>query len=122
MTSPPPLRRLSRRTFLERGAATAAGLVVGGQLMGCAEQERRPRLVRREYGPLVEDPNGIIDLPRGFRYTVLSDPDSRLSNGESVPGRPDGMAAFARESGLTVLVRNHELSDEGSNGGPAPVP
>ena len=32
-----------------------------------------------------------------------------MSDGLLVPARHDGMAAFAGPSGMTILVRNHEL-------------
>ena len=62
------------------------------------------------YGELVEDPGGVIDLPRGFQYRIISEEGSPLSSGGVVPGDHDGMAAFpGPERGTTVLVRNHEL-------------
>ncbi len=48
------------------------------------------------YGPLVPDPDGLLDLPKGFRYRVLSREGDPLRSGEGqVPGNHDGMAAFA---------------------------
>ena len=74
----------------------------------------------RGYGPLVRDPAGLLDLPAGFRYRAFSmgvvgrtdDPrfSSRLDNGDPVPARHDGMAAFPGPGGVTVLVRNHEMN------------
>ena len=32
-----------------------------------------------------------------------------MSDGYTVPGSPDGMAAFSIENNQTVLIRNHEL-------------
>jgi uncharacterized protein len=62
------------------------------------------------YGELIEDPGGVIDLPRGFQYRIISEEGSPLSSGGVVPGDHDGMAAFpGPERGTTVLARNHEL-------------
>lgn len=61
------------------------------------------------YGPLLSDPSGIMDLPKGFSYQMLSRRGTRMSDGYKVPGRPDGMAAFAGRNGRVILVRNHEL-------------
>ncbi|MFJ6809775.1 alkaline phosphatase PhoX [Streptomyces anulatus] len=61
------------------------------------------------YGPLVPDPDGLLDLPKGFRYRVLSREGDPLRSGEGrVPSRHDGMAAFAGRHGRVHLVRNHE--------------
>lgn len=61
------------------------------------------------YGPLVKDPNGIFDLPKGFSYRVISVKGRPMSDGLLVPGDPDGMAAFALSEGRVALVCNHEL-------------
>jgi secreted PhoX family phosphatase len=61
------------------------------------------------YGELVPDPGGLIDLPQGFQYRVISEEGTVLSSGGKVPGDHDGMAAFpGPSSNTTVLVRNHE--------------
>ncbi len=63
------------------------------------------------YGSLRSDPNGLIDLPKGFQYRVISREGTKLSNGAPVPSDHDGMAAFrGPRKGTTLLVRNHELS------------
>ncbi|HEY9826202.1 MAG TPA: alkaline phosphatase PhoX [Stenomitos sp.] len=70
----------------------------------------------RKYGPLVSDPKGILDLPRGFSYKVLSQTGEIMSDGKPVPGGHDGMAAFRGFGNSTILVRNHELSPTSSVG------
>ncbi|WKX73091.1 alkaline phosphatase PhoX [Streptomyces sp. XD-27] len=63
----------------------------------------------RGYGPLIPDPDGLLDLPEGFRYRVLSREGDALRSGEgTVPSNHDGMAAFPGRGGRTHLVRNHE--------------
>jgi secreted PhoX family phosphatase len=69
------------------------------------------------YGRLRPDPGGVVALPEGFQYRIISPEGSKLSNGAPVPSDPDGMAAFPGPGrGTTLLVRNHELStgDRGS--------
>jgi secreted PhoX family phosphatase len=63
------------------------------------------------YGDLVQDPGGLLDLPPGFQYRVISEQDETLlSSGAPVPGDFDGMAAYPGPSSNTAyLVRNHEL-------------
>lgn len=58
---------------------------------------------------LVEDPEGILNLPKGFKYTVFSRTGERMDDGFLVPGAHDGMAAFPGPDGRTIVVRNHEL-------------
>ena len=95
----------TRRMFLRRGATTAGAAAVALGPAGAALGKGRSA----GYGPLVEDPRGLLDLPRGFRYRVLQNIDDRLSDGAPVPGDFDGMAAFAGRDHSTILVRNHEL-------------
>lgn len=61
------------------------------------------------FGPVVDDPAGLINLPAGFRSTVVSRTGEEMADGLLVPGGHDGMAAFAGPDGRTLLVRNHEL-------------
>lgn len=72
------------------------------------------------FGPLIDDPKGILDLPDGFSYRVLSTAGSRMSDGFKVPGKPDGMACFLQPDGKVVLVRNHELGLAMTDHGPFP--
>ncbi|MBA2616937.1 MAG: DUF839 domain-containing protein, partial [Rubrobacter sp.] len=46
------------------------------------------------YGRLYPDPGGIVELPKGFQYRIISPEGSKLSNGAPVPSDFDGMAAF----------------------------
>lgn len=61
------------------------------------------------FGALRRDPQGILDLPSGFRFDVVSRQGDTMDDGLRVPGKPDGMAAFAVEGGRVALVCNHEL-------------
>lgn len=101
---------LSRRQLLHRGFAAAgafAGLSTFLQRGWAAEGDAAARAVG--FGALVPDPAGIFDLPAGFSYRVISRAGEPTERGYVVPGKFDGMAAFAGENGLVVLVRNHEL-------------
>ncbi len=70
------------------------------------------------YGPLLPDPEGLLDLPKGFSYKIISRRGDRMSDGFKVPGQPDGMACFPQESGKVLLVRNHELKRKMTYWGP----
>lgn len=62
------------------------------------------------YGPLLRDPNGILNLPEGFSYKIISRRGEKMADGLLLPGAPDGMAAFASPDGRVIVVRNHELT------------
>ncbi|EPD93796.1 alkaline phosphatase PhoX [Streptomyces albus] len=106
----------TRRQALARTGAVGAAVAFSGALSelftGTAAAQATGG--RAGYGALVPDPDGLLDLPRGFRYKVLSREGDPLRSGEGkVPSNCDGMAAFpaARTGhgrGRTWLVRNHE--------------
>jgi secreted PhoX family phosphatase len=66
-------------------------------------------LAQSNYSPLKPDPDGIIDLPEGWQYTVVARKGEEMDDGLVVPGFQDGMAAFAGEAGQIILVCNHEI-------------
>lgn len=59
---------------------------------------------------LVPDPKGILDLPEGFSYQVISKLGDLMDDQLTVPDRADGMDCFAIDDERVALVRNHELS------------
>lgn len=101
----------SRRTFLMQAAAVSLGF---GGLETLFRKTAYAGVPAPEipagYGPLLRDPHRILDLPDGFTYRVVSWVGDRMDDGLLVPGAADGMATFAGQDGLTVLIRNHELS------------
>jgi len=102
---------LTRRHFLQRAAAVSFGF--GGLQAGLAQGSVARRLLSLDdvgYGPLRLDPDGVFDLPRGFHYTIISRHGEEMQDGLLVPGGHDGMAAFPGPDGMTLIVRNHELS------------
>lgn len=61
------------------------------------------------YGPLVRDPDGLLDLPRGFRYRVVTRAgDALKGQAGTVPGTQDGTASFPAAHNHVLLVNNHE--------------
>ncbi|MEU9375834.1 alkaline phosphatase PhoX [Streptomyces sp. NPDC048255] len=95
---------VTRRSLLAAGAISFSGAL--GALFAGSAGAARPT---RGYGPLLPDPRGLLDLPAGFSYRVLSRAGDRLRSGEgTVPANCDGMAAFGAGGGRVRLVRNHE--------------
>ena len=96
---------VSRRQFLKSAAAVSIGFAGLHRHLAWGDSALANR-----FGPLVRDPEGILDLPEGFSYRILSRIGQTMDDGLRVPGAADGMAAFPGPEGRVVLVRNHELS------------
>jgi secreted PhoX family phosphatase len=117
----------SRRWVLTRSAA-GVGIALTGSyagLFGAGAAEAsvdgfRGRLGPGGYGPLVDDPAGLLALPAGFSYEVVAESGvTLLDSGEPSPSDPDGSASFVRHGANgSVLVVNHEIG----GGEPYPVP
>ncbi|MFC8274972.1 alkaline phosphatase PhoX [Streptomyces sp. NPDC057271] len=131
---------LNRREFAKHSTAAGAGLVLTGSVAALATapealataddrlDERADDLAasgnrhRLGYGPLVEDPAGMLALPAGFTYRVITHSGvTKLESGEFTPQKHDGTATFAGPRGTTLLVNNHELKGKRS-GWKHPVP
>jgi secreted PhoX family phosphatase len=99
----------SRRRFLSRLGAASAALLSPLATHLAAADARAPAAAVPGFGALSADPEGILDLPEGFRYRVISRVGQDMDDGFVVPGLADDMHAFPAARGRTVLVRNHEL-------------
>ena len=103
---------VSRRQFLKSSVAVSIGFAGLHRHLAWGA----PAL-ENSFGPLVPDPGGILDLPEGFSYRVLSRMGDPMDDGLRVPGAADGMAAFPGPEGRIVLVRNHELNSGAKGAG-----
>lgn len=99
-----------RRDFLRWTACAFAALTA-------SSSSARLGSGRGGYGPLVPDPDKLLDLPEGFSYRIVSRLGDAMEGGLRVPDNADGMGCFARPDGLWALVRNHELSPSEDAGG-----
>jgi secreted PhoX family phosphatase len=104
--------KVSRRHFLETLGITSAALFLnpsaGADILSRPGQTPGPG--ESPFGPLIADPEGLIDLPEGFSYSLISSAGDRMSDGFLVPGHADGMGVLADKDGKTIIMRNHELS------------
>ncbi|WP_217143061.1 alkaline phosphatase PhoX [Streptomyces sp. AC627_RSS907] len=117
---------LTRRDFTSRSALTGAGVALAGSVGALATAPNALASTDTEsageehghghddggvgYGPLVPDPDGILALPAGFRYEIITySGRTRLESGEYTPSHHDGTATFDGPRGTTLLVNNHEL-------------
>tara|TARA_B100000378_G_scaffold275930_1_gene272838 strand:- start:708 stop:2051 length:1344 start_codon:yes stop_codon:yes gene_type:complete len=112
-----PSIQTDRRKFLAGTGAAFGALLASGcttnRMVASASTASVPA-----YGPLQADPAGMLDLPRGFSYRLLSSLGDAMSDGGSVPDKGDGMGCFDLGNGEIALVRNHELVPEDKAGGP----
>ena len=107
-----------RRRFLSATGTAFAGLAASacaadGVPMRSGVSAANPSPV----GDLVPDPAGLLDLPRGFSYRVISRLGDAMDDGGTVPDRADGMGCFDLGNGKIALVRNHELKPEHDGAG-----
>ena len=87
--------QLSRRKFFTLAGASAAGTLMMSPLETLyARTGNGESVFGGGYGPLIPNPNGLLDLPRGFQYRAFSRTGEMMSDGSPVPGGHDGMAAF----------------------------
>ncbi|MGW1788889.1 alkaline phosphatase PhoX [Streptomyces tubercidicus] len=112
---------LTRRDFAKRSACTGAGVALAGSVgalgtaPGALAMENAQGGADRfdpaaGYGPLLSDPAGILALPQGFSYRVITRSGvTKLESGETTPSHHDGTATFEGPRGTTLLVNNHEL-------------
>ena len=103
---------ISRRRFIGQTGTAFAALAI----LGCTDRGLTQTPRAAGYGPLVEDPNGLLDLPEGFNYRVLSQLGDLMNDGTPVPDKADGMGCFQGENGELILVRNHELRPDDDDG------
>lgn len=108
---------VTRRQWLGAAAAVTLGFRGLHTLLADAGDHERAGAAAG-YGPLLPNADGLLDLPAGFQVRVISRMGQEMSDGLLVPGKPDGMAAFAGPAGRTILVRNHELEADWLEQGP----
>ncbi len=100
-----------RRGFLKQTTYVTAGFLGLQRFLDSSEAAQKYQSEVEKYGKLKDDPRRILDLPKGFSYTVVSKTGDVMDDGLFTPGWPDGMAAFKGPDGRVVVVRNHELED-----------
>ena len=107
---------LNRRNFIGATGAAFSGLLLNGCTGRSAPLTSAPSSFA-DYGPLVPDPAGTLDLPRGFSYRLLSSLGNAMTDGCTVPDKADGMGCFSLGNDEIVLIRNHELVPADDAGG-----
>lgn len=99
------MNNLSRRNFLGRSGLVALGFAGLQRFVQSPASAAEAAAAEK----LDTDFYGTLDLLPGFSYTIVSETGDKMDDGLLVPGKHDGMGAFAGRGGRTILVRNHEL-------------
>jgi len=114
---------ISRRQILTGGTAAGVGLTVAGVLPTLAEpaaassthDSHRPgngASAGRPFPPLEDDPNGILALPAGFSYTIVTrEGTTDMSSGQGkTPAYHDGTGVVAAGRNKLTIIQNHEMT------------
>lgn len=108
---------LSRRNFITLAGLGFSSIVAANSLKNYYLRVANGKPINtNKFGQLIPDPNGILDLPKGWEYKVISHGGKSLDDGTIVPPAFDGMAAFPGKNKQIILVRNHELSPDSNYG------
>ncbi len=96
---------ITRRQFIV-GSMAFGGLATSafGKKLNMASMP-----ISEGYGALVSDSAKLLDLPKGFSYTVISSLGDEMADGMHVPDRADGMGCLPVSNDIVALIRNHEL-------------
>lgn len=105
----------TRRDFLKLSGAVSLGFLGLNKFAYAASHFSSNEV---GYGPLVKDPQGMLNLPKGFSYKIISKMGTPMHDGFLIPGKADGMATFADKKGKVILIRNHEMNPEDPEEGP----
>ena len=108
---------LGRRSLLTSGAAGVGLAVAGATPSLAATSPQGPggagsgQPGHRPFPPLIDDPKGLLALPPGFHYEVVTHAGkTKLRDNEGVtPSNHDGTAVFDVGRGRLRLIQNHEL-------------
>jgi secreted PhoX family phosphatase len=102
---------LTRRGFLGRSATTGLGIVFTGSIAAIAGPGTALAASRSAfgYGDLIPDPAGLLALPPGFSYHIVSQSGvTPTADGVPAASDPDANGVFPSTTGST-LVTNHEI-------------
>ncbi|WP_200976376.1 alkaline phosphatase PhoX [Echinicola sp. 20G] len=101
----------SRRSFIKKSGLATVGFMGLYQFVSPLVKASSKGQIAG-YGPLIKDPKGILNLPKGFSYKIISKAGEKMKDGFLTPGRPDGMGTFEGKDGRVIIVRNHENSPD----------
>ncbi|UTW54360.1 alkaline phosphatase PhoX [Kordiimonas sp. SCSIO 12610] len=96
---------INRRHF----TLLAAAFAFSGLAKCTNAREQNMSQIVKGYGDLIPDPDGLLDLPKGFSYEIISAFGETMDDGLKVPDAADGMGCIPLSDTSVALIRNHEL-------------
>jgi secreted PhoX family phosphatase len=112
------MTKQTRRDFLKSSGIATLGFIGLQQFIAASAAAGTSVGNQVGYGELIPDPAGIINLPKGFTYKIISRQGDKMNDGLLLPGRPDGMGTFKLSTDKTIVIRNHELNPDKPGDGP----
>ena len=119
---------VDRRSVLRGAAVGAAGVgftAVGAvptlaEAAPASRSGHTPFPQHRPFPPLLDDPKGLLALPAGFKYRVVTQAgETKLTSGQPTPTLHDGTAVFdGSRHGTYTLIQNHEIGADNALGVP----
>lgn len=100
----------NRRQFIKSTGIITLGFL-GLQQFACQPKSQATESYTG-YGPLLDDPEGVLNLPEGFSYKIISRQGDQMSDGLLSPGRNDAMATFSGPNNKVIIIRNHEVNPD----------
>ena len=98
-------KKITRKSFLKNTSFLTLGFVGFGNYL----LSNSVNTLNRISSKLIKDPKGIIDLPDGFKYKIISQFKNKMHDNLQVPDHADGMGCFKINKNRVALIRNHEL-------------
>ncbi|MBP2371594.1 alkaline phosphatase PhoX [Pseudonocardia parietis] len=115
---------INRRTLLRRSGQLGLGVSLFGSVQALRSAPVAGAAAAQAvtgYGPLVDDADGMLALPEGFSYRVVTEAGQTSTyEGDPSPGVHDGAAAFAADDGNVLIVLNHEVRGGTDDDGAVP--
>lgn len=111
----------NRRDFIKQSAGYSVGFMGLANffslgLSSCDVKETnkvtKDIVPKLGYGDLIKDPNGLLNLPKGFSYKIISKQGNKMEGDLLIPGKMDAMGTFQLDKDRCIIVRNHEINPE----------
>ena len=94
----------SRRNFIKVGGIATLGFMGLNRWMGTSLEAAPLKATQAGYGPLIPDPKGILNLPKGFTYNLISRKGDKMDDGLLLPGAPDGKYVIGSIGGNQLAI------------------
>ena len=98
--------KISRRKFIKQVSIVTLGFTAFTKLAATQILSENKKFRNLN---LQIDPKGILNLPKGFTYKIISKHKDLMDDGLLVLNKADGMSCFKGVQEQVILIRNHEL-------------